>query len=45
MKVPKIKRRMTWAINPITRVVPSKKNYKRTKAKDVLRHKIQLIGS
>lgn len=42
MKVPKIKRRMTWAINPITRVVPSKKNYKRTKAKATLRQEIKL---
>ncbi len=33
IKVPKLKSRMTWDINPITRVKPSKKNYNRKKYK------------
>lgn len=37
----KIKIRKTWAINPKTRVVPSKKIYKRKEAKQRLRRIIK----
>ena len=43
MKISKIKQRVIWTMNPVTRVVPSKKNYKRTKSKDIVRREIKLI--
>ena len=42
MKVSRIKQRVIWTMNPVTRVVPSKKNYKRTKAKAAVRREVQL---
>lgn len=39
--MPKIKIRKTWAINPKTRVKPSKKIYKRTKLKQELKRIIK----
>ena len=33
IKIPKIKQRVTWAFNPVTRVVKSKKLYSRKKFK------------
>ncbi len=35
-----IKQRVVWNMNPVTRVVPSKKIYKRTKAKTDLRNQM-----
>jgi len=39
--MPKMKIRKTWAINPKTRVVPSKKIYKRAEAKRQLKRVIE----
>ena len=33
IKIPKVKTRVTWAFNPVTRVVKSKKLYNRKKYK------------
>jgi hypothetical protein len=33
IKVPKIKQRVIWGFNPVSRVVPSKKIYNRKKIK------------
>jgi len=33
IKIPKIKQRVTWSFNPVTRVVKSKKLYSRKKFK------------
>lgn len=42
MKVSEIKHRVIWTFNPITRVVQSKKDYKRAKSKVVVRQEIRL---
>jgi len=31
IKIPKLKQRVTWGFNPVTRTVPSKKVYSRKK--------------
>lgn len=44
MKNRKIKQRVIWAINPVTRTIPSKKDYSRTKAKVTLKNEINRLG-
>jgi len=41
IKISKIKQRVTWAFNPVTRVVKSKKRYSRNKSKDQKRAAIK----
>ena len=36
-KVKSVKRRVTWGFDPVTRVVPSAKRYKRSRAKSTFR--------
>lgn len=33
IKIPKLKQRLIWSFNPVTKVVPSKKIYNRNKLK------------
>ncbi len=40
MKVKKLKKRVIWGFNPITRVVESKKIYKRSREKQKIRQEI-----
>ncbi len=40
MKHSRIKQRVVWAMNPVTRTIPSKKNYKRTQSKMHMRNEI-----
>ena len=40
MKVQKLKHRVIWGFNPVTRVVKSKKRYSRNKSKDQKREAI-----
>jgi len=40
MKI-KFKKRVVWRFNPCSRVVPSKKRYKRSKAKDEIKRSLQ----
>ena len=35
IKIPKLKQRVTWSFNPVTKTIPSKKIYKRNKFKIV----------
>mgnify|MGYP003590852686 CR=1 FL=1 len=35
IKIPKLKQRVIWAFNPVTKTIPSKKIYKRNKFKIV----------
>ena len=41
MKVQKLKHRVTWGFNPVTRVVKSKKRYSRNISKDQKRAAIK----
>ncbi len=41
MKVKKLKKRVVWGFNPITRVVESKKIYKRSREKQKVRKEIR----
>jgi len=36
--IPKLKQRVTWGFNPVTRTVKAKKNYSRVAFKKELRH-------
>lgn len=44
MKNRKIKQRVIWTMNPVTRTIPSKKNYSRIKAKAALKNEINNLG-
>ena len=37
-----VKKRVTWGFNPVTRVVPSKKGYNRTREKSRIRKEISV---
>ncbi len=39
IKIPKVKTRVTWGFNPVTRVSQDKKGYSRASYKKVLREK------
>jgi hypothetical protein len=36
IKIPKLKQRVIWEFNPITKIVPSKKIYNRNKLKSLI---------
>ncbi len=42
MKIKRMKQRVVWGFNPITRVMSSRKNYKRTNSKAILRCELKL---
>ena len=45
MKVQKLKHRITWGFNPVTRVVKSKKRYSRNKLKDQKEQQLKSFNS
>jgi hypothetical protein len=40
IKVKKLKQRVIWGFNPVTRVVKSKKRYNRQKSKQIIKKEI-----